>query len=323
LAALRGALELRRSSLVHWLTPESVLAGTLVLVIVYSSLRTEKFLSLANLEAIALQTAVLLILAVGQTSVVIARGFDLTVGSLIGLTSVIGSEVSIAHGIGLGAIAFLGVGALAGAINAGLIAGLGLSSVVVTLGGLTFYGGLSVAIGGESVTGLPNGFPAFGNGLLGPLPYPTLLALVVLLMGLIFLYGTRFGACVYAIGSNPRAAMLSGIKVRRLIAALYIISGFLAGLAGFAQTAIANVGNPYFGVGAELQVLAAVFIGGVSFYGGQGSLLGVAVGVVLLTVIQNALNLFGFSGFLVGTVSGVVLLAAILLQRVMRGGDQQ
>jgi putative xylitol transport system permease protein len=322
--ALRGMIELRRPTWTAWLTPESVLAATLALVLGYASLGSDKFLSPLNLQAIASQTAVLLILAVGQTPLVVARNFDLSVGSMIAFTSVIGSMVAVAAGPLAGLLAFLVVGALAGAINGVLIAGLGLSSVVVTLGGLTFYAGLAVAIGGgASIADLPTTFEDLGNGSVGPLPIVTAIALIVLAVGLLFLHGTRFGVYVYAIGANPRAATLSGIRARSLVALLFVVSGLLAGLAGLVQTAIANVGSAFFGVAAELQVLAAVFIGGVSFYGGRGSLFGVALGVALLVVIENALNLLGFSGFVQGAVSGLVLLAAILMQRALQGGEQQ
>jgi ribose transport system permease protein len=308
-----------------WLTPEVVLVGALLLVFAYLSVRSSFFLSEVNLSNIGRQAAVLAILAVGQTPIVIARGFDLTVGSMLGFTSVIGATVSIDHGVAAGLLALVLAGTIAGLVNGLLIARFGLSSIVVTLGGLTFYRGVAIWLtSGRSVTGLPSQFAQIGNGGVGPVPFTVILALIVVIAGIALLHTTRLGAFVYAIGANPRAAALSGVRVRTVFGSLFVISGLLAAIGGFVLTARVNVGQPYFGIGTELQVIAAVFIGGVSFYGGRGSLLGVIAGVILLVTIQDGLNLLGFSGFLQGLVSAVVLLGAILLQRILQtGGVEQ
>jgi ribose/xylose/arabinose/galactoside ABC-type transport system permease subunit len=295
-----------------------ILGASLILVWVYLAIRSPYFLQPVNMSNLARQMAVLLILGVGQTPIIIARGFDLTVGSMLGFSSVIGATAAINYGIGVGLLAFVGVGATAGLLHAILIARFALSSIVVTLGGLTFYRGLAIWLtAGRSITGLPDEFARVGNGAIGPVPIMFVIAAFVVVIGVIVLHGTRFGTYIYAVGASPRTAALSGIRVKLTLGALFVISGLLAGLAGFLLTAYVNVGQAYFGLGAELQVIAAVFIGGVSFYGGRGSLLGVVAGVILLATLQNGLNLLGYSGFLQGLVSGVVLILALALQRVL------
>jgi ribose/xylose/arabinose/galactoside ABC-type transport system permease subunit len=302
---------------------ELALAAALAVVAGILAVATDKFLTAATLSNVLRQGAVLAILSVGQTAVVIARGFDLTVGSLLGLSSVVGAAVAIAAGPIVGFLAFLAVGACVGLVNGLLIGRLDLSPIVVTLGGLTLYRGAAIWLtNGRSVSGLPDVFARIGAGSLGPIPYVAFIAGLVIVVGWFVLQQTVFGALVYAVGANPRAAALSGINVGAVRLVLYLCSGILAGLAAFVLTARVSVGQPYFGAGTELDVLAAVFIGGVSIAGGQGRLAPVIVAVFLLSILQTGINLLGFSGFTQGLVTGIVLLGAIAVQRLGRSdGD--
>jgi ribose transport system permease protein len=253
----------------------------------------------------------------------LAGGFDLSVGSMLALTSIgLGAFV---NDWGLPAVvavlAALALGAALGAFNGILVGKLGLSFLVVTLGTLILYRGFVNLWSDTRTEQVLSSFLdslAFGSFL--GLPYPVWLMAGTFLVALYVQRSTYFGRDVYAVGGNADAARLSGIKVARTIIAVYAISGLLAGVGGVLQTARIGAASPQVGEAVLFDAAAAVLLGGTSFAGGIGGVGGTAVGVLFLATLQNGLSVAGIASYWQQIVTGGILLVAVLLDRVQREG---
>jgi len=312
--ALRTALRSRELSI----------AIVLLLVIAAATISTDSFLTSANSRRDLLLTpAILIVLAVGQAVVIITRNVDLSVGSVLALTAYLTGRLFVDNpGLPTAAVvlAALLVGAGLGLVNGVLIAFGKVPALVITLGTLYVYRGVVLTWAGSNrinASDMPDDFLALGTRTLGPLPVLTLVALVVLVAVGYYLHTARGGRELYAIGSEPDAAVLFGLPVRRRVIGAFVLSGSLAGLAGVLYAARYGTISSGAGLGLELQAVAAVVIGGVAIFGGSGTVWGAALGAVLLVTINRALPILGIPDFWQQAVVGALILWAIVLDRVL------
>ncbi|HEV7898318.1 MAG TPA: ABC transporter permease [Planosporangium sp.] len=300
---------------------ELALLVILGVLVIGTELGNHRFLSIQGVKDLLLNAAILVIVAVGEATVVLTRNVDLSVGSTLGIAAF--AAGAFLHGGGNPAVAValaVALGAGLGLVNGTLVSFGKVPSLVVTLGTLYIIRGLdSIWIGPRQIVAhdLPDGFVRLGHG--GPffLPYLAIIALAVLLVLGFYLRSYRGGRELYAIGSNPEAARLAGVPMRRRTTAAYVLCGALAGLGGALY--LARFGNVDSGTGSgyELVVVSAVVVGGVAFTGGSGSVYGAALGAVLLTTINSALPSLGVDSSWEGAIDGFLLLAAIAIDRLV------
>jgi ribose/xylose/arabinose/galactoside ABC-type transport system permease subunit len=282
---------------------------------------TPNFLTASNLSNVLLQVADIGIVAVGVTFVIIARGIDVSVGAIVALGSAAGVAAMKSGGEPwyVGVALILLVGLIVGTINGFASSKLGMPSFLVTLATLTMARGLVLTLSeGRSYYGLPPIFQGIGLGLLGPVPIPVVIMLVTFVIGHLILSRTVFGRQVYAVGGNPEAARVSGIRVERTILLTFVLSGLFSALASIVLTSRLDAFAPSMGTGYEFSAIAAVVIGGTSLYGGQGNLVGTLVGVLLIGVINNALNLMGVSAYYQDVARGGIIFAAVLFDTLRK-----
>lgn len=312
-AAMPGGAARRLSELSRW---ETLIFALIVGMLVLGSGLSEQFLTTGNFSFASKDVAEIALMALPLALIVITAEIDLSVASVLGLSSALLGDLLLA-GWSMGAIipVCLATGAVCGAFNALLITRFGLPSLAVTIGTLTMYRGLAlVVLGDRAVADFPAEWTRFGyEDIPGTfVPYP--IALVVLLaVGLgVLLHATRTGREIYAIGANEEAAYFSGVRVKRIKAALFVLSGTVAALAGIVMSMRLASARADYGVGLELSVVAAVVLGGVSIFGGKGTLAGVLLAIVLLGGIRSALTLGHVSQEWVGIVTGALLVSAVL-----------
>ncbi len=287
------------------------------------------FLKKSNLLAIVDRIVVIAIIAIGMTMVIMTGGIDLSVGSLIALSAVIGT--SIMKGMGgleAGASA-VWLGFLVGILACGLIGGFGgwivhrfkVAPFITTLGIMMMARGLSFLItGGFSIYQVPKGLTWLGQGKLLGVPNTVILLVVLYAIAHIFMSYTRMGRYIYAVGGNEEASRLSGVPIGFVIPFVYVVSGLAAGLGGAIQVSQINTGAPNMGVMYELYVIAAVVVGGTSLSGGTGRILGTLIGAFIISVLQNGMNLLGIESYTQQVVLGGVILVAVLLDK-LRSSD--
>jgi len=296
----------------------------LLLVIAAATIKTPSFLFSANSwRDLLLTPALLVLLAVGQAVVIITRNVDLSVGSVLALTAYLTGRLFVDHpGLPIVAVIAAGVvvGALLGLINGSLVAFGKVPALVITLGTLYIYRGLVLTWAGSdriNASDLPRGFLRLGNQSILSIPVLTIIALVVLVVVGYYMYAARGGREMYAIGSDPDAAVLYGLRVRRRVLSAFVLSGALAGLAGVLHAARYGTVSAGAGTGIELQAVAAVVIGGVAIFGGSGTVWGAAIGAILLVTINRALPILGIPDFWQRAVVGVLIIGAIVLDRIL------
>ncbi len=314
---IRGTLRERFSDVVSQLAA----AGALIVVFVVLSIASPEFLTADNLFNVGSQTAVVAVIAVGMTLVIITAGIDLSVGSVAALSGVAGAILMVSYGlpVPVGILGGLLVGAACGLVNGILVAFAGLNPFIATLGMLSVARGLVyISTGAVAVFGAPEAFRLLGQGVLGPIPIPIIVVVVVAIAGYIVLSRTRLGRYAYAMGSNLEAARLSGIPIRLYLTSVYVISGALAGLGGMIAASRVNSGQPNFGIGLELDVIAAAVIGGASLFGGQGTILGTLIGAFLIALIRNGSVLLDVNVFYQQVIIGIVIWIAVFWDQYRR-----
>jgi len=297
-------------------------AGIVLIIVVLAalvSLRNPAFLTPDNFRDIVLNMAILVIVALAQAMVIITRGIDLSVSSMIGLTAMMVAftiaafpEMPAVLALPLG----MALGAALGSLNGLLIAGGGLPPIIATLGTLSIYRGLIFLYSGSKSTinafELPPGFRQLAKGTPLGVPNLILFAIVVAAAVYYFLRYARTGRDIYAVGSNPGAASFAGIPMQRTIFLVYVISGLLCGLAGVLWVSRFESAQTNTALGFELQTVAAAVVGGVSTLGGSGTVLGVILGAFLLGIINNALTLVQISPFWQLAAQGLLILLAVI-----------
>jgi rhamnose transport system permease protein len=295
-----------------------------VLVVVATTIKNPNFLfSPDGFRDLLLTPSILLLVAVGQAIVIITRNVDLSVGSVLGLSAYLTGRVFIDLAwLPWPAVFLIGLvfGGLLGLINGALIAFAKVPALVITLGTLYAYRGINVLWAGSdriNSSDMPREFLALGTSALAGIPWLTIMALLVLIIAGWFLRTQRAGRELYAIGSDPSAANLYGLKVTQRVIAAFVVSGGLAGLAGVLFAARYGTVSSNAGSGWELDAVGAAVIGGVAIFGGSGTVWGAAIGAYLLLTINRALPVVGVEDVWQRAVVGALILGAIVLDRVL------
>jgi ribose transport system permease protein len=297
----------------------TLLTIILVIVAIMSAL-SPFFLSMANFRAISIGLAPTAIIAVGMTVLLISGGFDLSVGAtlalcstLTGLTLVEGAGIPLAVAVGLSG----GVGV--GLLNGLIVTQFRVNPLVATLGTMSAARGAALVMTeGFSISSLPPAFGRLGQSSLAGIPSIVWITLLVVLLGDLALRHSAFLRQVYFVGGNEKAARLSGLAVDRLRIVAYVLTGFLAALAGVLLSSRLMSGMPTAGNALELQVLAACVIGGASLRGGEGTVLGAFLGVIFVALVNNAMTMLAVSIYWQMIVAGAVLVAAVALDMLVR-----
>lgn len=295
----------------------------LVVLVAYTAINQPRFLGSQSITDVLLNTAILAVLASGMAVVVITRHIDLSVGSVLGLSAFTVATV-MQHNQGLPMIAALGlglaIGAVAGLINGVLVHFGNVPALVVTLGTMYAYRGLTYSwAGGQQVTAdeVPRHFLSFANSALLGVPWLVVIALVVIASVGLMMRNYRIGRELYAMGSSPQAAGLAGIRIARNTLVAFVISGALAGLGGVLHASRFGTVDAATGNGFELQVVAAVVVGGVAVFGGSGTIWGAGLGALLLTVIGSALAVLDINQFWQQAIVGALIVLAIGADRLV------
>jgi len=290
-----------------------VLIGLIVLIAIFSIL-SDRFLRLDNLISVANQVSMVFIISVGMTMVIILAGIDLSVGSVAGLAGMITAGfLSAGHGMFVAIGAGLLVGAAVGLFNGLVITKVGITDFIVTLATMSIADGLIYAYtGGYPIyKNIPASFQLIGQGYVGVIPVPVILAFVIFLVGNFVLSRCRLGTYFYATGGNREAARLSGIKVDSIRIWGYVICGVLAALAGIIMTARLGSGQPTAGNTFLFDTIGATVLGGTSMMGGEGTMIGTVIGVAIIGIITNGLTLLNVSFFYEEVIKGMIIILAV------------
>ena len=326
-----------RKNFLYYLGVLTPIIFLILLILIFSSLHP-RFLHPLNIFNVMRQISITGLIALGMTFVIIVRGIDLSVGSLIALCGLVGAV--IAKG---GLVERFSVGldtelanpwywALAGSVLIGLLAGtlngvcitkLKVPAFVVTLGGLSAYRGTALIVSdGGPISGFNEAYRWIGQGKIGMVPIPVIIFLVFIVLCHIILKYTVYGRYIYSVGGNPEAARLSGINIDLIITSTYIITGFFVGLSAFILSARLNSSEAVAGMGYELNVIAIVVVGGTSLFGGMGSILGTIIGAMLFGVLQNGLVLLNVSSYIQQIIIGIILVLAVTFDKFSKSARQ-
>ena len=305
----------------RWLSlQEVVLGAVLVLAVIALSFLSDRFLTPANLLNQTRFLTEVALLAVPMTFVIIMGGIDLSVGSIVAFSAVLLGFSWLVLGFPLWLAVLVGIagGTLAGYLNGLVIVYLGVPPLIVTLATLAIFRGLAYGISeSRSFNGFPDAFAFWGSGEIAGLPFQLYLLVVVFVISSLILGATPIGRRIYAIGNNEVAARFAGLRVGRIKLLTYTFSGFMAGIAGFIFTSRVTSTRADAATGLELDVIAAVVFGGTSIFGGRGTILGTALGVVTIQLLKNGLQLAGFRGEATVVLIGTVLILSILLNQFL------
>lgn len=304
--------------ILHWLVTYNTVV-ILIIMLVISSLVSDVFFTATNLANLLRQVSGIGILSLGMLLVILTGGIDLSVGSMVAMTSVLCGMFILNMPLPLAILATVACGMLAGSVSGYLVSVHRIAPFIATLALMTVSRGLGFMFSkgtpiilGEKGAGLTS----FGGGYFLGIPLPVLLMLLVFALVAVMLRYTVFGRLVIAVGSNEEAVRLSGIRIRNYKWMVYTVSGGFAALAGIISTSRTGVGSPIIGVGLELDVIAAVVIGGASLNGGKGNAVNTILGVLILGMIGNIMNLLNIPAYPQQVIKGIIIIAAVLLQRV-------
>lgn len=294
----------------------------ILLMVLFFSSQSAFFFTESNFENIGRNIFAIALLAVGQAFVIVLGEIDISVGAIVGLTSVL-VALSVEQWGAVGAAVAPLVGLTVGFVNGFIITYFNVHSVIVTIGTLTAVRGLGFTItnGTPVVVDFPRALTWLGDGMVGPLPAALAITIVVFAIAAFVFRSSTFGPKLYATGGNAEAARLAGLKTDQIKVIAFMISGLLAALAGLIYSGRISSGQPTLGAGLELQSIAAAVVGGMALTGGRGTIGGVALGVLLLTILANGLEITNVSSYLKEFVSGVVILLAVMLDRVRARGS--
>lgn len=291
----------------------------LIILMIFVTILNPSFIKPSNLVNLLRQISINALIAFGMSFVILTGGIDLSVGSVLALTSAIFAGL-----LGMGVPPFLGIaiaillGSILGAINGILITKGKMAPFIATLATMTIFRGLTlVYTDGNPITNFSDAFSYkfIGRGYVVGIPWPVILMVLSFAVAYIILNKTPFGRKTYAIGGNEKASFISGIKTDAVKVKIYAISGFLATLAGLILTSRLNSAQPTAGTAYEMDAIAAVVLGGISMSGGKGSLAGTLVGALILGTLNNGLNMLGVSSFYQQIIKGIVILIAVLIDR--------
>lgn len=296
----------------------------LILICIIFAALSGRFLTLQNLSIVMQQAAINTVLASGMTFVILTGGIDLSVGSILAASAMVAVMASLLPDIGMiGIPAALAIGLVFGLANGALIAFLRLPPFIVTLGSLTAVRGVARLLGQDTTVFNPSlPFAFIGNGSLFGVPWLVIIAVAVVFVSWIILRRTVLGVHIYAVGGNPDAARLSGIKVWWVLLFVYGMSGLMSGLGGAMSAARLYAANGVqLGVSYELDAIAAVILGGTSFVGGIGSIWGTLIGALIIAVLSNGLILTGVPDVWQYIIKGLIIIGAVALDRYRLSGS--
>lgn len=319
----RSGLDAGRLVLLAGRVRELGLLIVLLAIVVVIGVQVPRFLTIGNFEQILLGASILAIVGVGQTLVILTRNIDLSVGSMVGLSAFVSANTLAENpGIGVLGAVLLGcsLGVAMGAFNGLLVTVGGVPAIVATLGTLYVYRGLDFYIaGGQQVdaSDVPQAYLNLATAQILGVPTLVLFAVVIVAVFAYLLRASRTGRQLYAIGSNPEAARLAGVRRNRLVFGTFVISGLLCGLAGVLWGARFATVDARAATGLELEVIAAVVVGGVNIFGGSGTVLGAALGAIVLGTVGNGLTLLKISPFWLQAVNGAAILIAVTVDALI------
>jgi ribose transport system permease protein len=301
---------------------EATVLVMLIIVFMGLTVASEFFLTTRNLTNVARQMSVVGIVALGQALVIISGGIDLSVGSVIGLAAVAAAMISAGTGSPiLGIAGALAIGTLVGAINGLLVTRVRINPFITTLGTLSIARGTALLVTNGNPQRFDNWAAWLGHGKVGEIPVQFILLVVLTALVWFFANRVKWGRNVYAVGDNARAARLAGVDVRATRIIVFTVCGALAGLGGLLLGGMLTNANPNLGLGYELDVIAAVILGGVALTGGRGSILGVVIGAALMALLRNAFVLLNVSGYWQTITIGLVVVIAVGADSLARKTD--
>ena len=305
-----------------------IILGALVVISLVMGATSSKFLSLSNFSNIIVQASLVIITGSAVTLIIISGNLDLSVGGIMAMGGVVYALLSQAGIPTYPWAALMAVvisGSAMGLVNGLLVTRMRLPSFIATMSVMYITRGIAYigAKGTTIVFGLPMDFKYLGNKVVGPFPIPIIYTVAILAIFMFLQTRTQLGKETFAIGSNPKAAMLSGIRTGRVVVILYVLAGTLAAFSGVIFTARVGVGDCTIGSGFEFDVFTAVVLGGTDIAGGRGSVIGMVLGALLLRVLTNGLNLAGIESYYQSIISGLVLVLAILLNRFITSGSNR
>ncbi|MGG6361249.1 ABC transporter permease [Peribacillus frigoritolerans] len=285
--------------------------------ILIGSILSDQFLSVQNLLNLLQQSSFVGIVSIGMTFVILVAGIDLSVGAVLALT---GMLVSILLGTGmtpiLAIVITLITGAFLGFVNGFVSTKFKVPAFIATLAMMVSARGLALlSTNGEPIYDLPEGFTALGGNVFGKIPFTAMVWITITIVALVVLKYTTFGRKIYAVGGNEESSRLSGIPVEKYVTWCFVIAGLLAAVAGILMSAWLTVGQPTAGTGLELDVIAAVVIGGTSLMGGKGSIGGTFIGVLIMSMIVNIFNLLGLSSYYQSIFMGLIIVLALIMNQ--------
>ncbi len=292
--------------------------GSLIILIIFFSITSSTFLSIDNFLSIALQTAVIGIVALGSTFVIITSGIDLSVGAIVAFSGVM---MGFAMQAGMPTFISILIGLLSG-VALGVAIGLFITKAklppfIVTLGFMMMVRGLVLALtNGMPISGLNDGFDKLAAGTILKIPYPVIFLIVLAVVLGFVLKNTKIGKYVYAIGSNEDASKLSGVNVDRVKLFVYGLSGLMCAISGIILASRLISAQPTEGMGYEMDAIAAVVIGGASLAGGTGTIFGTMLGAFIMTVLKNGLTMLNVSGMWQQVAVGAVVLGAVYIDNL-------
>ncbi len=292
----------------------------ILLVAVFASL-SPRFLLPDNIFNILRQVSIVGIISVGMTFVMLTGGIDLSCGSVVGASCVGAALLMTKAGMHpvLACLVMVAFGTLLGLANAFFISQLKVPPFIATLGMMTSVRGIAYIItGGLPVFGFNRSFTVLGQGYWGVVPIPVIVMLIVFAFGIVFLSKTRLGRHIYGVGGNEEASRLSGVHVKKIKYLVYGLAGFMSSLAGVVLLARVNSGQPNAGAGYEMDVITGVVLGGVSMSGGQGRLIMVVVGVMIMGILTNGMTMLTINEYVQQFVKGMVLIGAVALDSLIK-----
>lgn len=286
----------------------------LLIVIGYFSTKNDGFLTLPNLRTILIASAPFALITLGQTLVILTGGIDLSVGSVIALSTMTGAKLVVTYPnqMVLAIVAAIAVGLLAGLVNGLVVSYLNVTPFVTTLGMLTIASGLAYVIGeGAPINGLPEKWGQIANSKFLGFQSPVFVMILGFILIGVIMTRTSFGLRIYAVGGNRVAAEVAGVNPRKILVYVYAISGTLAGISGVILSSRVISGPPNLGSGYELSAIAAVVIGGASLMGGRGTIWGSLIGLLLIQTLNNGLDIMIIPAYWQRVISGVLIISAV------------
>uniref|UniRef100_A0A7V3YKR8 Autoinducer 2 import system permease protein LsrC n=1 Tax=Candidatus Caldatribacterium californiense TaxID=1454726 RepID=A0A7V3YKR8_9BACT len=303
---------------------EFTVLGLIVVLVVLFSLTTERFMSVSNLSNLLLQLAGTAISAIGMTMVIITGGIDVSVGSTLGMASVVAGKLLVGgYSPFFVLLCALGTGLAIGLFNGTLIAFGNVPPIIVTLGMMSILRSLMYQLlGGRWISGIPPAIRVIGLGKWLGVPISMWITVVLIAFFTYFLSSRPLGRAIYAMGNNPEAARVSGIDLRRTTLFVYAVLGALAGFAGLVYVARTGIVQTNTGSGFELEVIAAVVLGGTSILGGRGTVIGSLLGAFLVGIIKNGMVLLNVPALSEGLVVGVLIILSVMIDVIRARGER-